>query len=140
MGAGVVSGKRCAYGRERPFPTAPEDWNIDCFMFGVMNWKTIICTLDLSDGEIRPRVRAVDCPTRQRLGRAFSRLQGIQPGLLGDGAGGRPHLVRNHRQDPLFEKSAEQRIIWRELLELELHDVDERIERICEAPKDSRQS
>ena len=36
-------------------------------------------------------------------------------------------MVRNHRQDPLFEKSTEERIIWRELLELELQHLDEQI-------------
>ena len=79
-----------------------------------MNWKKQICTLNLraDDGP----VRAPSCPTRQRLTQAFSRLQNIQ-------------LVRNHRRDPLFEKWAEERIIWRELLELELQDVDEQIER-----------
>ncbi len=38
-------------------------------------------------------------------------------------------MVRNHRQDPLFERAAEERIIWRELLELELQHVDEQIGR-----------
>lgn len=56
----------------------------------------------------------------ERLNRGFSRLQDIQ-------------LVRNHRQDPLFRKSIEERIVWRELLELELQDVDEQIERISAA-------
>ncbi len=62
-------------------------------------------------------VRAASCPTRQRLVRGFSRLQDIQ-------------LVRNHRQDPHFGKILEERIIWRELLELEVQDVDEQIERV----------
>ncbi len=56
----------------------------------------------------------------ERLKRAFNRLQGIQ-------------LVRNHRQDRFFGKSAEERIIWRELLDLELQDVDEQIERLSAA-------
>ena len=65
-------------------------------------------------------VRAASCPTRQRLVRGFSRLQDIQ-------------LVRNHRQDPHFEQAVEERIVWRELLELELQDLDEQIERISGA-------
>ena len=60
----------------------------------------------------RRRVRVPNCATAVRLNRAFSRLQDIQ-------------LVRNHRQDPFFGKSAEERFIWRELLDLELQDVDE---------------
>lgn len=85
-----------------------------------MDWKTQICTLNLSAGEAAPNLRAANCPTRQRLVRGFSRLQDIQ-------------LVRNHRQDPHFGKAVEERIIWRELIELELQDVDEQIERISGA-------
>ena len=82
-----------------------------------MDRKSQIRTLNLSADEPLPNVRVSSCPTRQRLMRGFSRLQDIQ-------------LVRNHRQDPLFGKSAEERIVWRELLELELQDVDEQIERV----------
>jgi len=81
-----------------------------------MNWKSRICVLNLSACEASG-VRVPDCPTRERLAQAFSRLQNIQ-------------LVRNHRQDPWFGKSAEERILWRELLDLELQDVDEQIDRI----------
>ncbi len=90
--------------------------------FGIMNRNTQICTLNLATDEAPPCVPPASCPTRQRLVRAFSRLQDIQ-------------LVRNHRQDPLFGKAAEERIIWRELLEFELQDVDEQIERLSEAAK-----
>jgi hypothetical protein len=86
---------------------------------GSMNRKNQICTLNLWVGEV-PRVRARNCATDERLNRGFSRLQDIQ-------------LVRNHRQDRLFGKSIEERIVWRELLELELQDVDEQIERISAA-------
>jgi hypothetical protein len=91
-------------------------WNTTCNDMGSMNWKNRICTLNLWGGEA-PGVRVPTCPTRQRLTRAFSRLQNIQ-------------LVRNHRQDPFFGKSAEVRIVWRELLDLELQDIDEQVERI----------
>ena len=87
-----------------------------------MNRKTQVCTLNLSEGDVTP-VLAPGCPTRQRLERAFSHLRNIQ-------------LVRNHRQDPLFGKTAEERIIWRELLELELQHVVEQIERISAAASD----
>ncbi len=83
-----------------------------------MNRKNQICTLNLGVGETR--VQARNCASDERLNRGFSRLQDIQ-------------LVRNHRQDPLFGKSIEERIIWRELLELELQEVDEQIERISAA-------
>ncbi len=80
-----------------------------------MNGKNRLCTLDLLDAA--PLARPAICPTRQRLARAFSRLQNIG-------------MVRNHREDPTFEKAAEERIIWRELLEMELQHVDEQMERI----------
>ena len=82
---------------------------------GSMNRTNQICTLNLRVG--KTRVRARNCATDERLHRGFSRLKDIQ-------------LVRNHRQDPLFGKSAEERIVWRELLDLELQDVDEQIERV----------
>ena len=63
-------------------------------------------------------MRTPFCPTRQRLAQAFSSLENIE-------------LVRNRRSDRYFGRSAEERIIWRELLELELQYVDEQIERIC---------
>lgn len=87
--------------------------------FGSMNRKNQICTLNLWVGEV-PRVRARNCAANERLERGFSRLQDIQ-------------VVRNHRQDPLFGKSIEERIVWRELLDLELQEVDEQIERISAA-------
>ena len=83
-----------------------------------MNRKNQICTLNLWVGNTR--VRARNCSTDDRLNRGFSRLQDIE-------------LVRNHRQEPLFGKSIEERIVWRELLELELQEVDEQIERISAA-------
>jgi len=55
-----------------------------------------------------------------RLVRSFARLQGIQ-------------LVRNHLQDPNFGKGAEQRIVWRELIDLELQEIDEQMDRISAA-------
>ena len=85
---------------------------------GSMSRKNQICTLNLWVGNTR--VRARNSATDERLNRGFSRLQDIQ-------------LVRNHRQDPLFGKSIEERIVWRELLELELQEVDEQIERISAA-------
>ena len=83
-----------------------------------MNRKTQICTLNLPTDQVLPHVRTGSFPTHERLMRGFYCLQNIQ-------------LVRNHRQDPHFGKAVEERIIWRELLELELQDVDEQIERVA---------
>ncbi len=56
--------------------------------------------------------------TYERLGEARVRLECLD-------------LERSLSGDPLLGKSIEQRIVWRELLDLELQDVDEQIERIC---------
>jgi len=42
-------------------------------------------------------------------------------------------LERSRLGDPNFGKAIEDKAIWRELLELELQDADERIQRICDA-------
>jgi hypothetical protein len=54
------------------------------------------------------------------LSLAFARLQTIQD-------------MRAQRQDPRFGRSVEDKIVWRELLDLELQEADEQIERIAEA-------
>jgi hypothetical protein len=84
-----------------------------------MNRKKYITTLNISAGDSAYAPIPV-CPTGERLAESFSHLQTIQ-------------LVRNHRQDPDFAKCIEERIIWRELLDLELHEVDEQIARIAAA-------
>jgi hypothetical protein len=61
-----------------------------------------------------------DCPTRLRLARAFARLESLQ-------------IMRGSRANPLLGRAAEEQIIWRELLELELQEVDEQIRRISES-------
>ena len=83
-----------------------------------MNPKTrMIRTLNLSNGETLPRVETAICPTRQRLAEAFSLLESVQ-------------LDRMYRRDSLFSRLVEERIIWRELIDLELQEADEQIERI----------
>lgn len=42
-------------------------------------------------------------------------------------------LERARRSDPDFGKRIEAQLIWRELLELELEDAEERIARMCDA-------
>lgn len=59
-------------------------------------------------------------PTEQRLAQGFACLQNLQK-------------AREELEDPHFGTGTEQRIVWRELLELELQDVDEQIERILNA-------
>jgi hypothetical protein len=78
-----------------------------------MSEKSPFCILNLCAAPARPQTSS--SLTCQRLARGFARLQGIQ-------------LVRNHRQDSRFGQPTEDRIVWRELLELELQNVDEQVE------------
>jgi hypothetical protein len=87
--------------------------------FSRMNWNNQLCTLNLWAGATA-RVRTAGCPTRARLAGAFNRLENIE-------------VMRWRRKDPFIDKSAEERIIWCELLELELQAVDEQSERILAA-------
>ena len=80
-----------------------------------MTPKNQICTLNLA-AACTPQVHLPVCPTRERLAEAFLRLENIR-------------LVRNHVRDRFFQKSAENIIIWRELLELEVQALDEQFER-----------
>lgn len=90
-----------------------------------MNWKDRICRLNIGFGQPprTPSIQSPNCSTYRRLALAFSRLEDLQ-------------LIRSRAGDPLFGKSSEERIIWRELLELELQEVDEQIERITAAAGD----
>jgi hypothetical protein len=84
-----------------------------------MRTKNQVCTLNLTvDGE--SPVPFPVCPTRARLAEAYRCLRDIQ-------------LVRNHRGDPSFQKSLEQRMIWRELIDLEVQalDVSNNVEAQC---------
>ena len=63
-----------------------------------------------------------DAPSRRRLAESFCCLQDID-------------FMRDDSGDHLFAKSAEERIVWRELLELELQEIDEQIERITDDAK-----
>ena len=40
---------------------------------------------------------------------------------------------RQHRGDSRFGKATEDRIVWGELIELELQEIDEQVSRICDA-------
>src|ERR1019366_686922 len=99
-------------------------WKPNCWCEGGMNWKNQLSKLRPGPGEARD-VRVSDNPisdnpTCERLARAFSRLQDIQ-------------LVRDFQRDRRLEKTTEDRLIWRELLDLELQEADEKMERLCAA-------
>ena len=81
-----------------------------------MNRKSQFCTLNLSAGEAPPTA-VLTCAARSRIEQAFSHLQNIQ-------------FARDNRKDPYFGRSTENRIVWRELLELELQEVEEQFARI----------
>ena len=83
-----------------------------------MRWKNPLCSLNLSPDDARI-ARAPDCPNRRRLARATRRLQNIQ-------------FARNLLKNPAFGRVAEERIIWRELLDLELQLVDEELQHMEE--------
>lgn len=80
-----------------------------------MKRKTLICTLNLAGESLS--VQPAACPTRQRLAEAFSLLEKFQ-------------LHRAYHRDPLLCRLVEDRIVWRELLDLELQEADQQIERI----------
>jgi hypothetical protein len=80
-----------------------------------MSARNRLCKLNVRNGE-SARV-PTSCPTRRRLARAFSVLENIV-------------WTRRRYQDPLFGKAAEERIVWRELLELELQSIDEHLDKI----------
>jgi len=88
---------------------------MNCSIFKRMEPNEYICTLNLAGDHVPPTVP--DCPTRERLTVAFLRLRNIE-------------LMRTERGEALFGKCAEDRIVWRELLELELQFVDEQFARI----------
>jgi hypothetical protein len=60
------------------------------------------------------------CPTRERLADAFALLDKIL-------------VDRMCQEDVAWGRLIEDRIVWRELIELELQEVDEQIERIAAA-------
>lgn len=59
-------------------------------------------------------------PVRDRLAEAADRLERLEN-------------ERIRRRDFRYDKRVEERIIWNELLDLELQDVDEQIKRICDS-------
>lgn len=87
-----------------------------------MNLGNHICTLNLSSQVPTPPQNAAQavCPTRKRLAEGFAYL-------------GRLEWERAQGLNPIIGRFVEQRIIWRELLELEIQATDEQIERISAA-------
>jgi hypothetical protein len=45
-------------------------------------------------------------------------------------------LKRSLRGDPHLDRALEDRIVWRELFDLELQELDEQIARMCESARD----
>lgn len=78
-----------------------------------MKWKDTLCTLKLTPGPAARPNRFSD-----RLAEAVSWLEYLDRKRVLEG-------------DPHYGKTIEERIIWRELLDLELQQVDEEIERLC---------
>ncbi|MGE5487334.1 MAG: hypothetical protein ACM3ZB_05895 [bacterium] len=67
--------------------------------------------------------------TGQRLGRhPLKRL------VEGETALERFDAERERRNDPRFGRTTEDRIVWGRLIELELQDIDEQLNRICCSP------
>jgi hypothetical protein len=84
-----------------------------------MKRKNHLCTPDLAAREAPARLQAAGSSTQKRLFKAFFCLERLE-------------LDRAYRQDPVFCKFLEERIIWRELLDLELQEIDEKIGRISD--------
>jgi hypothetical protein len=64
---------------------------------------------------------------RRRLAEAVARLERLD-------------VERERRSDSRFGKTAENRIIWGELIELELQEIDEQVSRICNSVGRSAQA
>ena len=82
-----------------------------------MNLKNHFCKLNLTTQEAPSQIQNAGSPAQKRLAEAFSYLERLT-------------LERAYRQDPAFGKFLEERIIWRELLDLELQEIDENIGRV----------
>ena len=81
------------------------------------------CT-SLSEDTERTQQQCPANTTRQRLAEGKACLEWL------DGE-------QDRRGDPGFEKATVNRIVWRELLDLELQDVDDQLHRICDAAGDA---
>jgi len=72
-------------------------------------------------GAGNPKLGKCDAnPVRQRLAEEKARLERLD-------------AERERRGDPGFGRTAEERIVWFELIELELQDIDEQVSRISHA-------
>lgn len=72
----------------------------------------------LSDGGNATSERCFGCTISRRLAEEKARLEKLD-------------AEREYRGDAGFGKTTEERIVWGELLELELQDIDEQVSRIC---------
>jgi hypothetical protein len=87
--------------------------------FGIMTWKNRIFKLDPATRETPLSAQPADRSTHGRLVEAASCLERLE-------------LERTLRRDPSLGRLIEERIICRELLELELQEIDEQIGRISD--------
>lgn len=94
-------------------------WKHDCIVFGRMKPDDEIRIMNAMAGYSRSMLTG-GCSIHERLARSMSQLHTIQ-------------LVRDQWQDSIFGTSIEDCIVWRELVELELHEIDEQVERILAA-------
>jgi hypothetical protein len=84
-----------------------------------MKRKNHIYTLNLPAREAPVRLQPAGWSIQKRPVEAFSCLERLES-------------ERAYRQDPVFGSFLEQRIVWRELLELEFQKIDEKIGRISD--------
>ena len=85
--------------------------NIDCNVVSLMRPTNPGGTAEVTTNA---GVGIMACATRERLARSFARLETIL-------------IVRSCLDNADFQKSSEDRIVWRELLELEFQAADEKI-------------
>ncbi len=100
-------------------------WYEDCFVDSEMKGSNYFRSLNPLRRFTRGSERATSeqNPSRRRLAEAYDCLQQLD-------------RLREDECAPALGKILEERIVWRELLDLELQEIDEQIERISETPAD----
>ena len=100
-------------------------WYEDCLLEGEMKGSNYFRSLNPLRRMTRGPERAgwEQNPSRRRLAEAYDCLQQLD-------------RLREDQCAPALGKILEERIVWRELLDLELQEIDEQIERISEMPAD----
>lgn len=126
LGRDALSGREftqfCRAGALRPMFLLARRWNPNCPLIKRMGRANQICALNLTQTatvavEQAERARAA---LKRRLAEAVEYLEKLEQ-------------QRIALQNPGFGRAVEERIIWRELLELELQMVDEQINRMTQS-------